>query len=133
MDTTKVLRTVGQIEREVSQKVQALYRQQLGHQPSKVTCQLFNSKVAVILEGAITQPEQLLAEEGQTELVEQVRSDLDRAIQPHVKALLEEILEVSVLDLLSDATLETGRTGMIVVLSESPQVRNPEALPKSGR
>jgi uncharacterized protein YbcI len=52
-----------------------------------------------------------------------VRSDLDNAIRPHLKALIEEILAVEVLDLLSDATLQTGRTGMIVVLENPPQMR----------
>ncbi|MEO0770065.1 MAG: DUF2294 domain-containing protein, partial [Cyanobacteria bacterium J06649_4] len=66
--------TVGQIEREVSQKVQALYKTHLGHQPSKVTCQLFGPKLALVLENSVTQPEKLLAEEGQTDLAEQVRN-----------------------------------------------------------
>jgi uncharacterized protein YbcI len=115
--------TRGQAERMLSQRIQALYRTQLGHQPGKITCQLFDEKLAIVIEDSVTQPEQLLAEEGRVELAEQVRSDLDSAIRPHLKALIEEILAVEVLDLLSDATLETGRTGMIVVLENPPQVR----------
>lgn len=122
--------TRGQLERSLSQRLQALYREKLGHQPSKITCQLFDEKLAVIVENSITQPEQLLANAGQSELAEQVRSDLDKAIQPQLKALIEEVLEVSVLDILSDATLETGRTGIIAVLDVTPEVRNPEAVPK---
>ncbi|MGB7087108.1 MAG: DUF2294 domain-containing protein [Phormidesmis sp.] len=127
---TKQQRTVGQLERETSQKMQALYKKHLGHQPSKVTCQLFDSKVAIILEDSVTQPEQLLAEGGRKELAEQVRADLNEAMQPQIRELIEQILSVQVLDILSDATLETGRTGLIIVLSESPDVRNPEAIPK---
>lgn len=123
--------TVGQLERAVSQKMQALYRQYLGHQPSKVTCQLFDEKLAIVLEDSVTQPEQLLAKDGQLELAKQVRADLNQAIQPQVKALVESILKVEVLDLLSDATLRTGRTGIIVILSETPAVRNPDAIPKT--
>ena len=122
--------TVGQLERELSQKLQALYRDQLGKRPSKATCQVFDSKLAIVLEGSVTQPEQLLAEEGQKELAEQVRADLDQALRPQIKQLIEEILQVEVLDLLSDATLNTGRTGIIAVLSKTPAVRNPEAIPK---
>lgn len=122
--------TRGQLERLLSQRLQALYRGQLGHQPSKVTCQLFDEKLAIIVEDSITPPEQLLANTGQTELAEQVRSDLDKAIKPQIKALIEELLGVSVLDLLSDATLETGRTGIIVVLDVTPEVRNPDAIAK---
>ena len=122
--------TRGQLERLLSQRLQGLYREQLGHQPSKVTCQLFDEKLAVIVEDSITPPEQLLANTGQAELAQKVRSDLDKAIQPQLKALIEEVLSVGVLDLLSDATLETGRTGIIAVLDVTPEVRNPEAMPK---
>jgi len=122
--------TRGQLERMLSQGIQALYRAQLGHQPSKVTCQLFDEKLAVIVEDSITQPEQLLANSGQAELAEQVRADLDKAIKPQLKALIEEVLGVSVLDILSDATLETGRTGIIAVLDVTPEVRNPDSVPK---
>ncbi|MGB3294203.1 MAG: DUF2294 domain-containing protein [Phormidesmis sp.] len=122
--------TAGQLEREISQKVQALYKKHLGHQPSKVTCQLFDEKLAIIIENSVTQPELLLAEEGQLELAQQVRTDLNRAMQSPVKELAEDVLRVKVLDTLSDATLDTGRTGMILILSNTPSVRNPEAIPK---
>lgn len=122
--------TRGQLERLLSQKFQALYRAQLGHQPGKVTCQLFDEKLAIIVENSITPPEQVLANSGQMELAEQVRTDLEKAIQPNLKALIEEVLGVAVLDLLSDATLETGRTGIIAILDVTPEVRNPDAVPK---
>jgi uncharacterized protein YbcI len=122
--------TRGQLERLLSQRLQALYRDQLGHQPGKVTCQIFDEKVALIIEDSITPPEQLLADRGQADLAQQVRSELDEAIKPGLKALIEDVLGVSVVDLLSDATLETGRTGIIAVLEVSPEVRNPEAVPK---
>lgn len=115
--------TRGQAERALSQQIQALYREQLGHQPGKITCQLFDEKLAIIIEDSVTQPEQLLAEGGRIDLAEQVREDLDQAIRPQLKLLIQGVLGVNVLDLLSDATLETGRTGMIVVLETPPQVR----------
>jgi uncharacterized protein YbcI len=122
MDTSSPTR--GQLERTLSQRIQALYRDQLGHQPSQITCQIFDEKIAIILENAITAPEQLLANSGQEELAEQVRTDLEKALEPQLKALIEEVLGVSVIDLLSDAKLETGRTGTIAVLANAPKVRN---------
>ena len=116
--------TRGQLERTLSQRIQALYRQQLGHQPSKVTCQLFDEKLAIILEDSITQPEQLLANSGQEELAKQVRSDLSKAIEPQLKDLIQEITGVPVIDLLIDGKIETGRTGTIAVLAKAPQVRD---------
>lgn len=124
------LYTRGQIERKISQNIQAFYRQNLGHQPSKVTCQLFDSKIAVILEDSITNAEQILVEEGKEDLAAKVRSNLDSAIQPELKQLIESIVKVEVVDILSDATLNTGRTGMIVVLSQTPEMRNPESISK---
>lgn len=123
--------TRGQLERTLSQRIQALYRQQLGHQPSKVICQLFDEKLAIVLEDSITQPEQLLANSGQEELAKQVRSDLSKAIEPQLKELIKEITGVAVIDLLSDGKIETGRTGTIAVLSETPKVRDPGSVPKA--
>jgi uncharacterized protein YbcI len=116
--------TRGQIERTLSQRIQALYRTQLEHQPSKVTCQLFDEKIAIILEDSITQPEQLLVENGQEELAEKVRAELDEAIQPQLRTLIEEVVGVDVIDILSNAKLDTGRTATVVILANSPQLRN---------
>ncbi len=127
---TSTIPTRGQLERNLSQSIQALYSTQLGHRPTKVTCQLFDATLAIVMEDSITEPEQLLIEKGQENLAEQVRSGLDEAIEPKLKELIEEVLEVSVLDLLSDATLETGRSGVIAVLSQTPSVRNPDSIPK---
>lgn len=121
---TTSLPTRGQVERTIAQRIQALYREHLGHQPNKVTCQLSEKNVVILLEDSITQPEQLLAQVGRQELAEQVHTDLDEAIKPKIKALLEEVLQVSVLDLLSDATLDTGHAGIIALLAEAPNIRN---------
>ena len=127
---TKELLTCGQLERKLSQEIQAFYRRHLGHQPSKVTCQFFASKLAIVIENSITNAEQILIDEGEIDLAKKVRTNLDNAIQPELKQQIEQIAEVEVLDILSDATLDTGRTGIIVVLSQTPQVRNPESIPK---
>lgn len=116
--------TRGQLERTLSQRIQALYRNQLGHQPGRITCQIFEEKIAIVLEDALTQPEQVLVNSGREELAEQVRSDLDAAIEPQLKQLIEEVVGVPVLELLSDAKLETGRSGIIAILSDPPQVRD---------
>ncbi|MEM8831861.1 MAG: DUF2294 domain-containing protein [Cyanobacteria bacterium P01_G01_bin.19] len=124
------LLTCGQLERKISQAIQAFYRQHLGHQPSKVTCQFFGSKLAIIIEDSITNAEQILIDEGKTELAEQVRSNLDDAIQPELKRLIKSLADVNVIDILSDATLDTKRTGTIAILDRTPLVRNPESIPK---
>lgn len=116
--------TRGQLERTLSQRIQALYRTQLEHQPSRVTCQIFDEKVTIVLEDSITQPEQILVNNGEQELAKQVRAELDEALQPQLTALIEEVLGVAVIDLLSNAKLDTGRTATVVILAEIPQIRN---------
>ena len=125
------LYTRGQLERKLSQEIQSLYRRHLGHQPSKVTCQIFDAKLAVIIEGSITNAEQILIIEGKKKLAEEVRSNLDNSIQSELRQLIENIAEVEIVDLLSDATLNTGRTGIIAILNSTPKVRNPHAVPKA--
>ncbi len=116
--------TKGQLERSLSQKVQALYRNQLGQQPSKVSCQLCDEKLIIILEDSLTQPEQILAQGGQEDLAEEVRTNLDDFIKPKLKSLVEEVSGVNVTDLLSDVTLESGLTGIIAMLEKTPMVRS---------
>lgn len=116
--------TKGQLERSLSQKVLALYRNQLGQQPSKVSCQLCDEKWIIILEDSLTPPEQILAQGGQEDLAEEVRTNLDDFIKPKLKSLVEEVSGVNVTDLLSDVTLESGLTGIIAMLEKTPMVRS---------
>ncbi|KJH71761.1 DUF2294 domain-containing protein [Aliterella atlantica] len=116
--------TRGQVERTLSQRIQSLYRNQLEHNPSRVVCQIFDDKIAIVLEDSITQPEQVLVENGQENLAQQVRVELDDALQPQLKSLIEEIVGVPVIDLLSNAKLDTGRSATVAILAKSPQVRN---------
>jgi uncharacterized protein YbcI len=122
--------TVGQLERKLSQKIQALYKEKLGHRPSQIICKLFDQKVVIVIEDSITPAEQLLVATGDDRFVEQVRSNLDEAISPYIRETIEQILEVRVEDLLSDATIETGRTAIVAVLGDTPVARNIEAIPK---
>jgi uncharacterized protein YbcI len=119
------------LEQEISQRILALYSARLGHQPSKVTCQLFDNKVVVVLEGAITPSEQILLHSGQQDLAQQVRSDLDKALQPQLKQIIEEVMHVPALDLLTDSTLETGRAGSIAVLASVPPINQTKSVAKA--
>ena len=123
--------TVGQMERAISQKIQALYKRALGHQLGRVTCQLFDAKVVIVLENSISQPVKLLLEESRIELAERVCHDINSAMQPQIKELLANVLGVKVLDVLSDTALSIGSTGITGVLASLPPVRNPEAIHKT--
>ncbi|MGB3493033.1 MAG: DUF2294 domain-containing protein [Elainellaceae cyanobacterium] len=123
MDVARKLPTRGQIQRALSQEIQKLYKESLGHAVGKVTCQLFECELMIIVEDSITQPEQLIAEEGDLELAEKVRSDLNTAFRPRLSAVISQHLEVGITDILSDAKLETGRTAIVVVLDQKPNIR----------
>ncbi|HEY9694997.1 MAG TPA: DUF2294 domain-containing protein [Oculatellaceae cyanobacterium] len=110
-----------QLEEVLSQRIQTLYSQKLGHQPSHVSCELFNEQLAIVIDGCLTQPEKVLLNKGHSELAQQVRLDLNKVIQTQMQQIIEDVLNVPVIDLLSDATLETGRTGLIVILGSAPQ------------
>ena len=83
--------TAGQLERDISQQVRSLYRNQFGHQPSRVDCHLLGNKLVISLEDVITPIEKLLVEAQSSALVTQVRSFIDEAIKPKLQDLVEEI------------------------------------------
>lgn len=130
-DDKAPLKTAGELEREVSQKIQSLYRSELGYSPSKVTCQIFGRKVAIVLESSSTQTEKLLNDKGHADLAEEVRDTVDQLLFPQVIKLIQSVLDVEVLDLVSDTSSKTEVTGIIAILSSVPSVRNPEAIPKT--
>lgn len=125
------LKTAGQLERGISQSIQSLCRSELNHSPSKVTCQLFGRKVAIILENSSTQIEELLNSKGHADLAEEVRNTVNKLLFPQMVELIQTILGVEVLDLVSNTSFKTGITGIVAILSGVPVVRNPEAIPKT--
>lgn len=122
METPKP--TKGQLERNLSQRIQALYRSYLESQPAEVACQIFDNKIAIVLQNFTTRPVQLLAEQGKRELAQQVRFTLNKALEPQLKALIEEEVGIAVIDWLSDAKLESGHIGTIAILADTPQFRD---------
>ncbi|NJL35984.1 MAG: DUF2294 domain-containing protein [Leptolyngbyaceae cyanobacterium RM2_2_4] len=127
---TSSIPTRGQVERTLAQRIQALYREKLGHRLEKVTCQFFDEKLAIILENSTTHAEQLLLGTEQGELAVKLRWQIDMAIRPQVKAMIEEIAGVSVIALLSDTAIESGFSGFLAILNGSPPVRDPASIPK---
>lgn len=119
---TSSIPTSGQLERTLSQRILALYRTKTGHRLERVTSQIVDQKIVILLENSVTQPEQLLLGNGKEELAEEIHVNLNEVIQPQIRDLIEEVVGVSVIDLLSDAKLETERTGFIALLAEAPQL-----------
>lgn len=123
--------TIGELERKISQRVSSLYNEKLGRRPTQIICHFFDSELVISLENSVTQVEQTLLEAGHEVLAEQIRTLLDKIIKPQLKVTIEEVIGKPITDLMSNTSLVTGRTGIIVVLEQLPEVRNPESIPKA--
>ncbi|MDJ0596261.1 MAG: DUF2294 domain-containing protein [Pleurocapsa sp. MO_226.B13] len=128
----KNLPTSGQLERNLSQSIHKLYRQELEHSPSKVTCQLFGNQLAIVIEDALTAVEETLVNSEKSDnLAKKLNAAINRTIESKLKTLIEEILAVEVQDILFDSTFKSKRTGAIATLKQPPLVRNPQSIPKN--
>ncbi|MEM8829111.1 MAG: DUF2294 domain-containing protein [Cyanobacteria bacterium P01_G01_bin.19] len=125
--------TAGQLERDTSQKVRALYRSQFGHQPGRVDCHLLGNKIVISLEDVTTPIEKLLVENQSSNLVVQLRNFINEAIKPKLQELVEEIFQVDVTNCLYDTAIDTGYAGAIVVLASAPQIRKSRISLKRGK
>ena len=130
------LPTYGQLERELSQTICQLYRNELGHSPSKITCKFVGNNLAIAIEDSLTTIEKTLLEENQIDVVKNLNSAINNIIKSKLKILIERVLAVEVCDILFDCSLQTQHAGAIVILSQLPVVRPRKALtkfPKSQR
>ena len=123
--------TLEQLEQNLSERIQVLYLTQLGHQPNKVSCQLIDKTLTIVVENPITQPEQLLVQSGKRELAEQVRFNIHKAFQPQLKVLIEDVIGVELIELVGDSQLHTGRTIIIAILAATPKMITPSTLAKT--
>jgi len=119
MEETSEL-AVEQLEQSLSQRVVVLYLTDLGHQLNQVSCNLVDKTLTIVIENSITRLEQFLVRSNRQEMAKQVRLNLHKALEPHLKALIEEVVKVPVIDLLCDSAFDTGRTSIVAVLATVP-------------
>lgn len=124
------LPSCGELERRIGQTLQKAYQQHLGHLPSRVSCHLFADKLSIWIEDSITPVESVLLSFNYSR-AESIRPALDKALRQRFKTVIEKALGVSAIALISDTCYEQKCTGLMVVLSETPSVRNPESVPKT--
>jgi uncharacterized protein YbcI len=123
--------TIGQLEREISNRIRSLYNAKLGQRIGKIICHFFDTQLVITIENSVTLAEQTILRSGNENLAEQVRLDLDKIIKPLVKDTIEHVINRPVVELMGYTSLTSGRTGMIAVLEQLPAVRNPRAIPKT--
>ena len=110
-----------EIENLLSRKIKAVYQNKLEHQLDNISFRLFDHTLIIMLEGIVTSPEQLLRNSDRAYLAKQVRDVIDSVIQPQIKNIIEEVLEVKVVDFLSDTTIDHNLTGAIAIFEFKPK------------
>ena len=116
--------TSRQLETELSQQIKNFYLEKIDFKPQKITCKLFSQYLVIIADNAITPVESNLWQSGDRELVRQIRKEINVSFKPQLSKLIADILNVEVVGLLIETAFETDRFIVLVILSESPQVRN---------
>ena len=119
----KNIPTYRQIETELSQQIRNFYLEKIDLKPQKITCKLFSKYLVVVVDNAVTPIESNLWRAGDYNLMEQVRNEVDAILKSELSKLISEFLEVEVVELLSKTALETNRSIVLAILSESPQVK----------
>lgn len=116
-----------QIEPLLSQKIHNLYLERLKHELCEINFYWFENKLILVLEGTVTKPEKLLYQNQRRELADRARNTIDEIILPGIKDAIEQTMNVSVVDFLSDTTIDTSRTGVIAIFAlESKTVLAPD-------
>jgi uncharacterized protein YbcI len=113
----------GEMERNLSQSIQAYYRDRLSCRVGKISCHIFDNQVAIIVENSVTSLERLLHNSEDQNFVRDLRDRIDYIVKSELITTIKRILGVEVIDLTIDTTLEHNFTGVLVVLNEMPQIR----------
>ena len=121
MEKSSVL-TPEQLEQNISQRLIVLYQAKLEHQLNHVSCKLVDKTITIVAEDSITGLERFLLKNNQYELAKQIRLTLHKVLEPHLKFLFEEVVNVPVVDVICDSVFQTGRTSIVAVLAAMPDL-----------
>ena len=105
----------------LSQRIKDIYQKQLEHRLDNISYNLLERSLIITIDGTITSPEKLLKDNDRLSLAKQVRAVIDSVIQPQIQDTIEEILDVKVVDFLSDTTLDNDMTGAIAIFELKPK------------
>lgn len=123
------LRTYKQLEKDLALKIKALYDLDINFAPRKVTCKLFSRYLAIVMDETLSPLEKSLLDRGKKELIARLRQETFLIFQPKLSELIKEIVSVEIIEILTDTSFGSNKTGTLVVLSELPKLRNSKALP----
>ena len=120
--TKSFFQTQEQFEQKLLECIQDIYLKTLGHQPQQLSCKLTDKNLTIIIEDSITQPEQLLIDNGKQELAQQVRTNIHLAFEPYLKSTIENVTAIPLTDIISKSSLATGRTSIVAIFSQAPEI-----------
>lgn len=113
------LPTIGQLERKLSQAMQSSYRKWTGHSPERVLCHVAGRVINVLLEGSVA-PFEALLHDVQPNFI---RDGVHEKMRCLIAEMVIEIFGVSTHSVMLDSDLESGLTGIIILLTAHPKVR----------
>ena len=122
-ETIKKIPTYGQLERDLSQIIYQLYREEFEHSPSKITCKFFSNNLAIVINDSVTTIEKSLLKGNKFHTVKNLNLAINSIVKSKLKTLIEQKLAVEVSNILFDFSLKTPHTGVIFILSQPPVVR----------
>ena len=114
--------TLEQVEQNLSQQMIVLFQTYLGHHLDTVACKLAEKSITIVAEDSITRLEKFLSQSDRYELAKQVRVALLKALEPEIKLLIEEVVNVPVVDVMYDSVFQTGRTSIVAILAATPDM-----------
>ncbi|MGB3402247.1 MAG: DUF2294 domain-containing protein [Microcoleaceae cyanobacterium] len=109
------------LDKQLSDKIKEIYLQELNHQVGSILCRLFKQALIILIEESVTLPERKLNNQEYQQLAHQMRTVFDQIVQPQIKTIIEQTTDMQAIDFLCDTTLDTGRTGIIVILELKPK------------
>ena len=121
---TGITLTRGELERNLSQSIQAFYRSKLGSRTEKVSCHLINEQVAIAIKNPLTPVETLLNGAADSQFARSLRDRIDTIIKQDLIATIENNLGVEVIAMTIDTTVDNNLTGIVALLSQKPKTRD---------
>lgn len=121
------MRTQGEIEAAICDRVSRFEQEHMGRGPKDIHAFLLGDLLVVRLTGVLTVAEQQLVKtlpfEKGRDLLKQVRIQLIETARSIMEAMVEEVTGESVVSLHHDISTVTGEEIVIFTLADSPAVR----------
>ena len=104
-----------EIEKLLFQKIRDIYINKLEHNLDSIYYKQFDRTLILILEGSVTSTEIILDNSECKPLARQLRTAIDKIVQPQIKTIIEQVMGVKIIDFFIDTTISNNLTGAIAI------------------